>query len=106
MSTIPLRLHHYSVWQPTHQTIKKDADSYKAGLQAYDADNGATANTGFAMHQCFLIQSPDPKGRFQCAIPMKHVLSLKHGDDISDIAGLLMGKNSPLKNIPVLGWLL
>ena len=31
-------------------------------------------------------------------------LFLKHGNDISDGAGLLMGKNSP--NIPVLGWLL
>ena len=33
-------------------------------------------------------------------------LFLKHGEDISDGAVLLMGKNSPLKNIPVLGWLL
>ena len=31
---------------------------------------------------------------------------LKHGNDISDSACLLMGKNSPFKNIPVLGWLL
>ena len=33
-------------------------------------------------------------------------LFLKHGEDISDGASLLMGKNSPFKNIPVLGWLL
>ena len=33
-------------------------------------------------------------------------LFVKHWDDISDGASLLMGKNSPLKNIPVLGWLL
>ena len=33
-------------------------------------------------------------------------LFLKHGEDSSDGAGLLMGKNSPFKNIPVLGWLL
>ena len=33
-------------------------------------------------------------------------LFLKHGADISAGAGLLMGKNSPFKNIPVLGWLL
>ena len=33
-------------------------------------------------------------------------LFLKHGDDISDGAGLRMGKNSSFKNIPVLGWLL
>ena len=29
-------------------------------------------------------------------------LFLKHGNDISDGAGLLMGKNSPFKNIPVM----
>ena len=33
-------------------------------------------------------------------------LFLKHGEDISDGAGLLMGKYSLFKNIPVLGWLL
>ena len=33
-------------------------------------------------------------------------LFLKHGEDISDGAGLVMGKNGPFKNIPVLGWLL
>ena len=33
-------------------------------------------------------------------------LLLKHGNDIRDGDGLLMGKNSPFKNIPVLGWLL
>ena len=35
-----------------------------------------------------------------------HPLFLKHGEDISGGAGLLMGKNSLFKNIPVLGWLL
>ena len=35
--------------------------------------NAAVANTGFAIRQRFLIQSPDPKGSFQCAIPMRHV---------------------------------
>ena len=33
-------------------------------------------------------------------------LFLKHGEDISDGAGLLMWKNSLFKNILVLGWLL
>ena len=33
-------------------------------------------------------------------------LFLKHGADIRDGAGLLMGKNSPFRNIPVLGWVL
>ena len=29
--------------------------------------------TGFAVRQRFLIQSPDPKDSFQCAIPMRHI---------------------------------
>ena len=33
----------------------------------------AVANTGFAVRQRFLIQIPDPKGSFQCAIPMRHI---------------------------------
>ena len=35
--------------------------------------NAAVANTGFAVRQRLLIQSPDPKGSFQCAIPMRHI---------------------------------
>ena len=31
---------------------------------------------------------------------------LKHGSDISGGPGMLMGKNSPFKNIPTLEWLL
>ena len=34
MSTISVRLHHFSVWRPTHQTIQNDVDCYRAGLQA------------------------------------------------------------------------
>ena len=33
--------------------------------------NAAVANTGFAVRQRFLVQSPDPKDSFQCAIPMR-----------------------------------
>ena len=33
--------------------------------------DAAAANTGFAVHQRFLIQSPNPKGSFQCAISMQ-----------------------------------
>ena len=35
--------------------------------------NASAANTAFAVHQRFLIQSPDSKGGFQCAIPMRHI---------------------------------
>ena len=33
------------------------------------------------------------------------VLFLYHGNDINDGAALLIVKNSPFKNIPILGWL-
>ena len=41
----------------------------------YRDTNTAAAlnNNGFAVRQQFLIRSPDPKGSFQCAIPMKHI---------------------------------
>ena len=35
--------------------------------------NSAAANTGFAVRQRVLIQSPDPKGSFQCAISMRRI---------------------------------
>ena len=35
--------------------------------------DAAVANTGFAVRQRFLIQSPDPKDSFQCTIPMRHI---------------------------------
>ena len=34
-----------------------------------DAD---LTNTGFVRHG-YLIEKPDPKGSFQCAIPMRHI---------------------------------
>ena len=42
-------------------------------LQGWNSDinaNVAVANTGFVVRQRFLMQNPDPKGSFQCAIPM------------------------------------
>ena len=33
-------------------------------------------------------------------------LYLKHGSNIYDGRGLILGKNSPFKNIPILGWIL
>ena len=33
-------------------------------------------------------------------------LYLKHGNNIYDGRGLILGKNSPFKNIPILGWIL
>ena len=38
--------------------------------------NAAVANTGFAVRQRFLIQSPDQKGSFKCVIPMRHIFGV------------------------------
>ena len=45
--------------------------------------NAAVANIGFTIRQRFLIQSPDPKGSFQCAIPMRHIFGFT--DDITKV---------------------
>ena len=64
MSTIPVRRHCFSVWQPTRQI---------QGWTPDIKDNAAVASAGFAIRQRFLIQSPNPKRSFQCAIPMKQI---------------------------------
>ena len=40
--------------------------------------NATAANLGIAIRQRFLIYSPDPKGSFQCAIPMRHIFGFKN----------------------------
>ena len=44
-----------------------------------DIDN----NTGFGAQQKYLVKLPDPKGSFQCAIPMKHIFGFV--DDYSKV---------------------
>ena len=36
--------------------------------------NAAANNIGFYTRQGYLIRNPDPRGSFQCAIPMRHIL--------------------------------
>ena len=59
--------------------------------------------------KCYRVQKCNGNGLYLAPHPSfveGDGLLLKHGNDISDGAGLLMGTNSPFKNIPVLGWLL
>ena len=35
--------------------------------------DAALTNTGFIVRHGYPIEKPDPKGSFQCAIPMKHI---------------------------------
>ena len=76
------------------------------------AISGKGVGDGLYLHKhdkCYRVQKM--KGDGLHLAPHSHFVEgdgvfLKHGTDISDGADLLMGKNSPFKNIPVLGWLL
>ena len=74
--------------------------------------NKAISGDGLYLHKhdkCYRVQKC--KGNALYLAPNPHFvegdgLFLKHCNDISDGAGLLMGKNILFKNIPILGWLL
>ena len=54
--------------------------------QCWYPDTTSTAvagNVGFSAHHRYLIQRPEPKGSFQCAIPMGHILGFV--DDYSKV---------------------
>ena len=76
------------------------------------ASSGKGAGDGLYLHKhgkCYGVQKMKGDGLYLAPHPRfveGDGLFLKHGEDISDGAGLLMGKNSPFKSIPVLGWLL
>ena len=53
------------------------------------------ANTGFAVRQRFLIQSPNPKGSFQCAIPMRQIFGFTN-----DYTKVTYGMRDTLQLIP------
>ena len=46
-------------------------------------NNAAANNTGFYTRQGYLIRNPNPKGTFQCAIPMQHIFGFV--DDYSKV---------------------
>ena len=76
------------------------------------AISGKGHGDGLYLHKhdkCYRVQKMKDDGLYLVPHPRfveGDGLFLKQGEDISDGAGLLMGKNSPFKNIPVLGWLL
>ena len=80
------------------------------GIHKAISGNGVVGD-GLYLHKhdkCYQVQTLKGNGLYLA--PHPHFvegdgLFLKHGNDISDGAGLLIGKNSPFKNIPVLGWL-
>ena len=80
------------------------------GINKAISDKGV--GDGLYLHKhgkCYRVQKMKGDGLYLAPHPRfveGDGLFLKHGADISDGASLLMGKNSPFKNIPVLGWLL
>ena len=72
----------------------------------------AISGDGLYLHKhdkCYRVQKCKGNGLYLAPQPRFveiNGLFLKHGNDISNGAGLLIGKNSSFKNIPVLGWLL
>ena len=82
------------------------------GINKAISGSGADVGDGLYLHKhdkCYRVQKCKGNGPYLAPHPRfveGDGMFLKHGDDINDGAGLLMGKNSPFKNIPVLGWLL
>ena len=81
------------------------------GVHKAISGNGVVGD-GLHLHKhdkCYRVKKSKGNGLYLAPHPPfveGDGLFLKYGNDISDGAGLLMGKNSSFKNIPVLGWLL
>ena len=79
------------------------------GIHKAVSGNGVVGD-GLYLHKhdkCYRVQKLKGNGLYLARHPRfaeGDGLFLKHGNDISDGAGLLMVKYSPFKNIPVLGW--
>ena len=84
---------------------------YSGGINKAISGSGAVGD-GLYLHKhnkCYRVQKCNGNSLYLAPHPRfveGDGLFLKYGNDISDGASLLMGKNSPFKNIPVLGWLL
>ena len=76
------------------------------------AISGKGVGDGLYLHKhdkCYRVQKMKGDGLYLAPHPRfveGDGLFLKHDENISDGAVMLMGKNSLFKNIPVLGWLL
>ena len=77
------------------------------------AISGKGLGDGLYLHKnskCYRVQKTEGDGLFlspSYSIPNRgDGLFLKQGKNVTDGSGLILGKNSPFRNIPVLGWLL
>ena len=82
------------------------------GITKAISGSGSAAGDGLYLYKhdkCYRVQEYKGNGLYLTPHPRfveGDGLYLIHVEDISDVAGLLMGKNSPFKIIPVLEWLL
>ena len=83
MLIILVRLHHFLVWRAIHQHITKFVDWLAQGWFPYININVAANNIGFYTRQGYLVWNPDPKGSFQCVIPLRHIFGFV--DDYSKV---------------------
>ena len=56
--------------------------------------NAAANNTGFYSRQGYLIKNPNPKGSFQCTIPMRHIFGF-----VDDYSKVTYGMRDTLQSI-------
>ena len=76
------------------------------------AISGKGVDDGLYLHKhdkCYRVQKMEGDGLYLAPHPRfveGDGLFLKHGKSITDGSGLILGKNSPFRHIPVLGWLL
>ena len=62
-------LHHFLVWRAIHRISKEDVDWQKVGIQIL-----VLLQILMVMpRQGYLIKTPNPRGSFQCAIPMRNI---------------------------------
>ena len=71
MLTILVRLQHPLVW--SYLTAYSIGCGLAQGWYPDTSADAALTNTGLTVRHGYLIEKPDPKGSFQCAIPMQHI---------------------------------
>ena len=88
--------------------LKGLANKYMSNKASETSGDGVFVQKGNHCYQAHPVEGNglflSPRGR-RLAIAGDG-LFLKHGNNIQDGKGLILGKNSPFKNIPILGWVL
>lgn len=84
------------------------------GVVSGAIEKAMSKGDGLYIHKqghCYQIQKTEGDGLFLSPHQRLHEITgdgifLQHGNNIYDGSGIILGKNSPFKNIPILGWIL